>query len=309
MVNAAAPVFFTVIVWALVPEPTWVPAKLKLAGLSERAGKPVAVPLRETECGDPGALSVKTTVALRAPAAVGLKVAETVQLAPAARLAPQVVVAGKSPLLPLSRMLEMVSAAAPVFFTVTVWTALAEPTLVAAKLKLVGLNEMAGVPVPVPLRETECGDPGALSVKTTAALRAPAAVGLKVTEIVQLAPAARLAPQVVVSGKSPLLPVSPMLEMVSAAAPVFFSVIVWAALAEPTLVSAKLKLVGLKETADVPVPVPLRGTVCGDPAALSVTATAALRAPAAVGLKVTEIVQLAPAARLALQVVVAGKSP
>ena len=46
------------------------------------------------------------------------------------------------------------------------------------------------------------------------------------------------------------------------------------------------------------VPVPLRAAVCGLPVASSTTESEALRVPAAVGPKVTEIVQLAPAARV-----------
>ena len=61
----------------------------------------------------------------------------------------------------------------------------------------------------------------------------------------------------------------------------------------------KVKLVG--ESFAV-VPIPLSGTFCGLPAALSLTDKAALRAPAAVGLNVTLIVQLEPAANEAPQV-------
>jgi hypothetical protein len=43
-------------------------------------------------------------------------------------------------------------------------------------------------------------------------------------------------------------------------------------------------------------PVPVNATVCGVPAALSATFSVALRVPARVGIKVTLIVQLAPAA-------------
>jgi hypothetical protein len=45
---------------------------------------------------------------------------------------------------------------------------------------------------PVPLSATECGVPGALSAMLTEAVRAPAAVGVNVTEIVQLFPGARV---------------------------------------------------------------------------------------------------------------------
>ncbi len=48
---------------------------------------------------------------------------------------------------------------------------------------------------PAPERATVCGLPLALSVIVTIADRAPAAVGVKVTMIVQFAPAATLVPQ------------------------------------------------------------------------------------------------------------------
>src|SRR5215467_11794432 len=43
-----------------------------------------------------------------------------------------------------------------------------------------------------------------------------------------------------------------------------------------------------------PVPVPVRGAVCGLPGALSVMVSAALRIPEAVGEKVTDMLQLVP---------------
>jgi hypothetical protein len=62
-------------------------------------------------------------------------------------------------------------------------------------------------------------------VTVTAALRAPVAVGVNVTLIVQLAPAAKLVPQVFVWPKSPaLLPVIAILVMVSAVEPELESV-------------------------------------------------------------------------------------
>jgi hypothetical protein len=66
-----------------------------------------------------------------------------------------------------------------------------------------------------------------LSVIVTEALRAPVAVGVKVTLIEQLAPAAKLVPQVLVCEKSPtLVPVIVMPVRVKVAPPVFESVIV-----------------------------------------------------------------------------------
>ena len=61
--------------------------------------------------------------------------------------------------------------------------------------------------------------------------------------------------------------------------------------------------------AEFVTPVPDRAAVWGLPVALSVTVTAAVRAPVAVGLNVTLMVQLALAARLEPQVVVRAKSP
>ena len=61
----------------------------------------------------------------------------------------------------------------------------------------------------------------------TAALRVPLAAGVNVTLIVQLAPAATLDPQLLVCAKSlGFVPVSARLEMLKAALPVLFSVMV-----------------------------------------------------------------------------------
>ena len=65
------------------------------------------------------------------------------------------------------------------------------------KVSDVGANPAIGT-VPVPVKPTDCGLPEALSVMLTEALRVPVAVGLNVTLIEQLAPAATLVPQVFV---------------------------------------------------------------------------------------------------------------
>jgi len=51
---------------------------------------------------------------------------------------------------------------------------------------------------PLPLRGTDCGEPDALSVMVTAPVRFPAAVGVNVTEMVQLPAGATLVPHVLV---------------------------------------------------------------------------------------------------------------
>jgi hypothetical protein len=68
----------------------------------------------------------------------------------------------------------------------------------------------------VPLSETVCGLPSALSVTESVPVTLPVALGVNVTMIGQLAPEARLAPQVSVSPKSA---VATMLSMFSVAVP------------------------------------------------------------------------------------------
>jgi hypothetical protein len=94
------------------------------------------------------------------------------------------------------------------------------PTFCAGKVKEAGERVTTGaVPVPVRLMVWVAGL--ALSVMVTAPVLVPAAVGLKVTLRVQLAPAATLEPQVLVWEKSPL---ALMLVIVRLALPVFLSV-------------------------------------------------------------------------------------
>ena len=52
---------------------------------------------------------------------------------------------------------------------------------------------------PVPVSVTVCGLVDALSVMVTAPFRVPVAVGVKVTEMVQVAPAASEVPQLLVA--------------------------------------------------------------------------------------------------------------
>lgn len=75
----------------------------------------------------------------------------------------------------------------------------------------------------VPVKATLCGEPLALSVIVSAPVLVPATVGVKVTEIVQFAPAANAEGQALVSAKSP---VAAMEILASAAVPEFVSVTV-----------------------------------------------------------------------------------
>ena len=77
----------------------------------------------------------------------------------------------------------------------------------------------------MPVKATLCGLPGALSVTLREAVGENATVGAKVTEIVQLAPAARLAPQVSVSANwCGFGPVREMRVILSVVLPIFVSV-------------------------------------------------------------------------------------
>lgn len=81
--------------------------------------------------------------------------------------------------------------------------------------------------VPVPLRVTVWGLPAALSVSVTPAERAPLAVGVKVTLIVQVLPAAREAQELLVWEKSlAFVPASARLVRVKAPLPVLLRVMV-----------------------------------------------------------------------------------
>lgn len=147
-------------------------------------------------------------------------------------------------------------------------------------------------PVPVPVRLIVCGLPARLSAMVTAAVRSPMAVGENFTRIVQLPPPPNEVKQLLVSEKSPTLaPVTVMLLMVKLALPVLVMVTAWAELVVPTFWLVKVR-VPLEKLTPPLFPEPCKATDCGLPAALSVIVRAVVRGPAALGLKVTLIVQL-----------------
>jgi hypothetical protein len=119
--------------------------------------------------------------------------------------------------------------------SVTLRALLLAPTGSAGKVKEVGERLTTGaVPVPVRLTDWVVAGPS-LSVMVNEPLREPAALGANVTLRVQLAPAATLVPQVLVSAKSPLpVPAMLTLVMLSVASPVLVSVMGAAELAVPT---------------------------------------------------------------------------
>src|SRR5438270_113146 len=86
----------------------------------------------------------------------------------------------------------IVKAAVPVFVSVTVIAVLVVASNWLPKSRLVGANPTAGA-VPFPLRGSICGLPPALSPSDSVPVRAPKAVGVKVTLMVQFQPAAKVA--------------------------------------------------------------------------------------------------------------------
>jgi len=160
---------------------------------------------------------------------VGVKVTLIVQLAPAAKVEPQVVVRAKSPaFVPVKEVTIEARLVVPMLLRVTTWAELVVPATWLPKVRLPGARV---TPVPVPVRATVCGLPEALSVMESEAVREPIALGLNVMLKVQLSPTARVAPQVVVRVKSAaLVPVTLVLLIVILAVPVLVSVTVLALL-------------------------------------------------------------------------------
>jgi len=177
-------------------------------------------------CGELIALSVKVTVPVNVPAAVGLKPMVTAQLEPTDNEAPQtfVTIENEVALVPPKAILLIARATLPVFLRVTDCAVAETPTAVAGNVIVVALKEATGS-TPVPVRVMACGAPEALSAIETAPVNIPVAAGLKVTVMEHDAAAAKLVPQVLTSEKDDLaVPVMVIPEMDSVPVPVFLSV-------------------------------------------------------------------------------------
>src|SRR5205807_476672 len=181
------------------------------------------------------------------------------------------------------------------------------------------VSPKSGAAVPCPLSVMICGLPPALSVTDSVPVRAPEAVGVKVTLMVQFAPAAKVAGLV---GQA-LAPV-----LVAAKSPEAANEVHTNALVSPfnsvsgirLVVNAsgwlpKPRLVGANPTPGA-VPFTLSVITCSQPPSLHDALPISVRAPEAVGVKVTLMVQVAPAAKVAglvgqalAPVLVAAKSP
>lgn len=108
--------------------------------------------------------------------------------------------------------------------------------------------------VPVPVSATTLGLLAAFVVRVTAPEREPVVVGVKVTEMLQDALAAKVDPHVVVFAKSPVVT---MLVMLSVAPPVFVSVSTCAALVLATTCGVNVSVVAESDTNGVPPEPPL----------------------------------------------------
>jgi len=172
--------------------------------------------------------------AARAPVAVGVNVAVIEHVPPivnVAGAAGQFVLIPKSLwLAPASATAVIVSGAVPLFVNVDDCGALVTPKRCNPKARLAGLSFTPGaVAVPVPERGTLCGLSAALSLTIRLAAREPAPVGVNAMEIVHVAPGANVDGA---SGQSALapkseafVPVVVMLEIASAAPPVFLRIV------------------------------------------------------------------------------------
>ncbi len=254
-------------------------------------------PSKETVCGLPLALSLTETVPKLKELDGGIHLTVMVQDFPAPRFVSQSFVSEKAaPVIPMPVMLNVVLPKLVSVGVASVWHSHPSPIIfLQAKIRLVGDRVAFGPETtPVPLKATDCGLPGALSAIDNVPVRVPICVGLNVTLIVQLARGATLEPQLWVWLKSRL---AVMLVMLSVVLPKLVSVTDFPGLVVPTSWAAKVTPVGDKVAfGPETTPVPLREAICGLPAALSETLSAALRNPDVVGLNVTLIVQLAPAA-------------
>jgi len=157
--------------------------------------------------------------------------------------------------------------------------------------------------VPVPVRGTVCGEPVALSATLRLAELAPSVAGVKLTEMLQLAPPAKVVPHALVSPNAPaLVPVTETEMLDRVPLPVFISTTTFdGELVVPTIWLPKATGFGSRDTAGLEAPLPLSEIVWVAPEVfrlLSVRIREPLMLPLAVGVKLMGRVQVALAARV-----------
>lgn len=172
------------------------------------------------------------------PDAAGVKVTDTVHEEFTSSEVPQLLVWLNSlEFTPPNTMLDITSGPVPELLSVTVCAAETVLRGVVAKVNETGLAVAEGTPTPVPVNPTVWVEPAilpALSLMVKVALRAPGAPGVKVTEMLQFAPAATEV-QALVAPKSPgLVPLMETPLTVRVAEPLLVTVIICAAPITPT---------------------------------------------------------------------------
>jgi hypothetical protein len=235
------------------------------------------------------------------PAAVGENVTPTVQLAPAATLAPHALLATANG--PLTVMPAKPSAIFRRFVTVTVLAELVLPTAHVPKPNLVD-DRLTGAR-PLPVRPTVWVP--ALSVIVTVPEAEPTTVGANVTWMVHDAAGAMLPMQLFVWLNGA---VATMLVTCSGPVPVLCSVMFLDVLVVPATCDSKDTGVGVTEAPGM-VPVPLSATACVEPRfpESSLTFSVPVTEPTAGGVNVTGTVQFDPAGRTAGQLFVSENPP
>ena len=160
--------------------------------------------------------------------------------------------------MPASAMLLIVSGPDPVFLKVATCGVLVAPVAQEPNARLDGVRLTPGAgAAPVPVRLTDSGLLSPLSVICTAALLVPAAEGVNVTLMVQLAPIASvlgLRGQVLPWAKSDAFaPCSVISVIASAAVPILLTVTVFDALVVPVVCEANVRELGRTDAAGVGV--------------------------------------------------------
>ena len=161
------------------------PTLPKLSDVGDKVAGKTPVPVNAAVWGLFEAVSVTFRVAVRVPAAPGVKVTEIVHWDFAARLPPQAFVgAAKSlGLAPVNVMVPIIKAVERLLVSVTFVAPLVVCTACAANLQEVGPTVACTMPVPV--NEAVCGLFEAVSVTLRVPLSGPRALGVNVTVMVQ----------------------------------------------------------------------------------------------------------------------------
>ncbi len=185
IVKLPSPVLVSVTAWVALVVPTIWPANVSDDGDKLATGM-VPVPERLMLGAVPVKFPCAVMVPLREPSAVGVNVAVTIQVALGAKDAGQLLVWAKSPVTVNPVRFRTVF---PLFKKNTDLAVLVDPSAWLPKESVAGLNRPR-VAVPLPVNDTDAGEPGKLPWMVNVALRIPVPWGAKVTLKVHVAPAA-----------------------------------------------------------------------------------------------------------------------